>query len=130
MASLQARSSIRRFGFLPLVNRLMSVAVLITLLSAGWVALSFLRSELGRRPSLSGTEVKAREDLSLSASSAEPAPEGVSAGKTSILVYSASGDSDFYHSSSHLPARSERTALSEDAARTRGLKPCPICLRR
>jgi hypothetical protein len=106
----------------------MSVAVLMTLLSAGWVALSFLRSELGRRSS--GTEVKAREELSISASSAEPAVEGVSAGKTSILVYSASGDGDFYHSSSHLPARSERTALSEDAARTRGLKPCPICLRR
>jgi hypothetical protein len=107
----------------------MSVAVLITLLSAGWVALSFLRSELGRRPSLSGTELKARDDLSVSNSGAEAAANNVSTGKASILVYSALGDSDFYHSSSHLPAKAERTALSEEAARSRGLKPCPVCFR-
>jgi hypothetical protein len=130
LASLQARSSIRRPGVLPLINRLMSVAVLVTLLSAGWVALSFLRAEMGRRPSFSGGEVKPREELSISNSSAESATGASSPSKASILVYSAAGDGDFYHNSSHLPARAERTALSEEAARSRGLKPCPVCLRR
>jgi hypothetical protein len=43
------------------------------------------------------------------------------------LVYSCADDKDYYHASSHLPARCERTALSEEAAGQRGLKRCTIC---
>ena len=43
------------------------------------------------------------------------------------LVYSCAADKDYYHASSHLPARCERTALSEEAAGQRGLKRCATC---
>jgi len=128
LASLQAGSSTGRSGLLPLINKLMSLAVLLTLLSAGWVALSFLRSELARRPSVLGTEAKPAEQIAVPAPTAEPGAGSETASKASILVYSASSDDIYYHNSSHLPARARRTALSEAAARGRGLKPCPVCL--
>ena len=43
------------------------------------------------------------------------------------LVYSCAIDKDFYHASTHLPSRCERTALSEEAALQRGLKRCKAC---
>lgn len=45
------------------------------------------------------------------------------------LVYAAPEDKTYYHNPNHLPAVSERSALSEDAARRLGLRPCPICIR-
>ncbi|HXG64142.1 MAG TPA: hypothetical protein VNO70_03485 [Blastocatellia bacterium] len=44
------------------------------------------------------------------------------------LVYSCAGDNRHYHTAGHLPARGERSALSEEAALQRGLKPCPLCI--
>jgi hypothetical protein len=44
------------------------------------------------------------------------------------LVYSCSTDREFYHTSTHLPNRCERTALSEEAAFERNLKPCKTCM--
>jgi hypothetical protein len=43
------------------------------------------------------------------------------------LVYSCVADKDYYHASTHLPARCERTAVSEEAAIKRGLKRCRSC---
>jgi hypothetical protein len=44
------------------------------------------------------------------------------------LVYSCDNDRKYYHTSNHLPTRSARVALSEDAAIKRSLKPCPVCI--
>ncbi len=44
------------------------------------------------------------------------------------LVYSCTGDNEFYHASTHLPSRCQRSALSEEAALRRGLKPCRKCM--
>jgi hypothetical protein len=44
------------------------------------------------------------------------------------LVYSCASDHTNYHTSVHLPANCDRSALSEDAAFQRGLKPCSICM--
>ena len=107
----------------------MSFAVLITLLSAGWMALSFLRSEFTGRPSGSGAESKSRQEAPVSTSSVEPVAESQGAARPSILVYFAASDAVYYHNSTHLHALTGRTALSEQAARSRGLKPCPVCWR-
>jgi len=43
------------------------------------------------------------------------------------LVYSCAADKDYYHVYTHLPARCDRTAVSEQAAIERGLKRCKAC---
>ena len=45
------------------------------------------------------------------------------------LVYAAQSDQRYYHRPNHVPGQGERSALSEEAARRLGLKPCPICIR-
>jgi hypothetical protein len=55
------------------------------------------------------------------------APEDKRAGQQ--LVYSSPSDTVHFHTSTHFTARVRRTAFSQDAARARGLKPCPVCLK-
>ena len=125
MASLQARSPLRSAHPLFVVNKLISVTAFFVLLCVGWVVVSFLKSDAFDRwrhgspdsGSRSAT-VRARE-----AGTAEASPLIAPA----RLVYSCADDKDFFHASTHLPARCERTALSEEAASQRGLKRCQTC---
>jgi hypothetical protein len=45
------------------------------------------------------------------------------------LVYSCATDREFYHTATHIPRQCERTALSEEAAFERNLRPCNICMK-
>lgn len=118
MASLQARSPLRSAHPLFVVNKLVSLTAFIVLLCVGWVVVSFLKSDSFDRWRRGSSD-------SVSASGAAEAKPLIAPAR---LVYSCADDRDYFHASTHLPARCERTALSEEAAGQRGLKRCQICL--
>jgi hypothetical protein len=128
LASLQARSSLRSAHPLIVVNKLISLTAFILLLTAGWIAVNYLRNEVLMR-----WRSPAETTPSAAASASTlPASEAATDAKTARLpvrmVYSCVGDKQFYHNSAHLPAQCDRTAMSEEAARSRGLKRCHVCL--
>lgn len=129
MASLQARSSLRSTHPLLFINKLISLTAFIILLGAGWVAVNYLKNEIITRWH-GTTENKAPSTLNNSAVRIDDAasPETKQLSAPVRLVYSCSEDKDYYHASTHLPSRCERTALSEEAALRRGLKHCRVCL--
>lgn len=123
MASLQARSPLRSAHPLLFVNKAVSLTAFLVLLGAGWIALSYLKSDLVDRWQSGGPR-------SAAASVAVPIEQTASDSKVaspSRLVYSCVDDRDYYHASTHIPARCSRTALSEEAALGRGLKRCKRC---
>jgi len=97
------------------------------MLGVGWVAVSYLKSDaFDRWRNGSPDHVAASKSASVPVK--EIAPADVKAGATPLrLVYSCAADKDYYHASTHLPARCERTAVSEEAAIHRGLKRCRTC---
>ncbi|HEY6330886.1 MAG TPA: hypothetical protein VI756_16260 [Blastocatellia bacterium] len=120
MATLGAQTSIRGH-FLQLVNTGVSLVLFTLLLCVGWIALSYLKS----RPSIH-TQRSVAEPILRNAS---VAPDETQAAPLAVLVYQVSGDNTYYHTSAHLVSPKPRTAMSEQAASKRGLKPCPICMR-
>jgi hypothetical protein len=129
LASLQARSSLRSAHPLLFINKLISLSAFIILLGAGWVAVNYLKNEIITRWH-GATESKAPSNLNNSAVQIDDAAssEAKPLSAPVRLVYSCSEDKDYYHASTHLPSRCERTALSEEAALRRGLKHCRVCL--
>jgi hypothetical protein len=111
------------------VNKLISLIAFLVLLGAGWVALSYLRTEMS-------------DSIRVTSADAQPAPAtapSVKPGETSgvqmntlaapsRLVYSCPAESDYYHTASHMTTRCKRQAVSEEAALRRGLKPCNVCI--
>jgi len=95
------------------------------LLCAGWVALSYIKSDVYDRWESGASQ----QSSTLKSSSAEQAavPDIKSLAPAARLVYSCASDKDYYHASTHLPTRCERTVLSEEAAIGRGLKRCKRC---
>jgi hypothetical protein len=128
VASLQARSPLRSAHPLFFINKLISLAAFLFLLGAGWVALCYLKTEVVAR--WNGTTENASVPSKKSAVRVEAAsaPEVQKLSTPVKLVYSCAGDNDYYHVATHLPARCERSALSEEAALQRGLKRCRICV--
>jgi len=126
VASLQARSPVRSAHPLFFINKIVSLSAFLVMLGAGWVVVSYLKSDAFDRWR-SGTAV------TVSASKAATVPVKESSSESKVLspshrlVYSCAADKDFYHVSTHLPARCERTAVSEEAAIQRGLKRCRTC---
>lgn len=123
MASLQARSSLRSAHPLFVVNKLISLTAFVFLLAAGWVAVNYLKNEVFTRWRSPGNSVS-----SAAVQSGEAASDVKTARPPVRLVYSCATDKQFYHSSTHLPAKCDRTAMSEAAALSRDLKPCHLCL--
>ena len=126
MASLQVRSPLRSAHPL-FLNKIVSLTAFLVLLCLGWVALSYLKSDLVDRARPAATETAIA-----SKSAAVPVKESASAELRPIaaaarLVYSCVDDKEYYHASTHLSARCDRTALSEEAATARGLKRCKAC---
>jgi hypothetical protein len=105
--------------------------VFVFLLAAGWVGLSYLKSDRASR-STAGAQLEkpapastmAVTAIGIQKASADATPLAVPV----HLVYSCKADKDHYHTSAHLPSKCERSALSEQSALQRGLKPCPVCL--
>lgn len=127
MASLQAGSPLRSAHPLFFVNKLVSLVAFIVLLGVGWVVVSFLKSDTFDRWRSGSSDT-----ASASRSAAIPVKETSSAAVKPLtapgrLVYSCAADKDYYHASSHLPARCERTAISEEVAGQRGLRRCKVC---
>jgi hypothetical protein len=127
VASLHAPAYHRNPG--SLLNRLFSLLTFLAIFTIGWVALSYLKSELAGidRPdnhaSGTGTAVTAPQQK-------EPVGSPTPSKTEPVLVYSTAADGVNFHTATHLPSNLERTALSEEAARARGLKPCAICMRK
>ena len=130
MASFQARSSLRSTHLLPFINKLISLSAFTLVLCAGWVALSYLRTEWSHRsnPHASEKPAAALADSNVQTREALPVETRRLAAPVK-LVYSFAGDREFYHVSTHLPPRVERSAISEETALRRGLKPCSVCVR-
>jgi ABC-type uncharacterized transport system YnjBCD permease subunit len=125
LASLQARSSLRSAHPLIVVNKLISLTAFMLLLAAGWVAVNYLKNEVLMRWRTPG---ESTASASVAAPSSDAASDTKAARPPVRMVYSCVGDKQFYHNSTHLPARCDRSAMSEEAARARGLKRCHLCL--
>ena len=131
MPSLQARSPLRSTHPLLLLTKLVYLVAFVFLLAAGWVGLSYLKSD---RASRSSANVQAERAVPASTMSVTAiGSQKASADATQLtapvhLVYSCKVDKDHYHTSAHLPSKCERSALSEQSALQRGLKPCPVCI--
>jgi len=126
VASLQARSPLRSAHPLLFVNKFASLAAFTILLTIGWVALNYLKSDILDRSRNSPPQpATVSQAAAVSLADANPA-ESRQQTTPARLVYSCSSDNEFYHGSTHL-RRCERTALSEEAAVQRGLKRCKIC---
>lgn len=127
MASLQARSPLRSAHPLFFVNKLVSLTAFTLLLGVGWLVVSFLKSDSFDRLRNGSTEtVSSSRSVALPVRDAG-SPEAKTLMTPVRLVYSCADDRDYYHASTHLPARCERTALSEEAAGQRGMKRCKVC---
>lgn len=127
MASLQARSPLRGAHPLFFANKLVSLVAFAVLLCIGWVALSYLKSDLLDR-SRSGSPETVSASKGAVVPIKESDPPDVKPLTTPVrLVYSCSDDRDYYHASTHIAQRCARTALSEEAAIGRGLKRCKSC---
>ena len=127
MASLQARSPLRSAHPLIFLNKFVSLAAFSVLLGVGWVALSYLKSDVFDRSSAGISETAAASKSATVPVSEPGSPQVKVLATPTRLVYSCSIDKDFYHASTHLPQRCERVALSEEAAIQRGLKRCKRC---
>lgn len=127
MASLQARTPLRSAHPLFFVNKLVSLSAFLFLLCAGWLVVSFLKSDsFDRWRSGSSHSVSASKSAVVPVRDAAT-PEAKPLISPARLVYSCVDDKDYFHASTHLPGRCERTALSEEAAGKRGLKRCGVC---
>ena len=132
MASLQARSPLRSAHPLFLINKIISLAAFIVLLGAGWIAVCYLKNEVSNRRSVGADQQPSVTGVSANDSTGRAnqseSVEVKRLAKPVKLVYSCASDHSYYHSSAHLPANCDRSALSEDAAFQRGLKPCSVCM--
>ena len=129
--SLQARSSLRSTHPLILLTKLVYLTVFLFLLAAGWVGLSYLKSDRVSRSSNGGQVEKtaAPPTISVTAIAVERTSVDVIPLPVPVrLVYSCKSDKLYYHTSAHLPSKCERSALSEQSALQRGLKPCSLCI--
>ena len=131
MPSLQARSPLRSTHPLLLFTKLVYLIVFVFLLAAGWVGLSYLKSNRDSRSTAGAHLEKAAPASTMAVTTI--GVQKASADATPLaapvhLVYSCKADKDHYHTSAHLPSKCERSALSEQSALQRGLKPCPVCM--
>ncbi|MGH9763063.1 MAG: hypothetical protein ACREDR_41565 [Blastocatellia bacterium] len=121
MASLRAKSRLPSSRIITVAGRIVSLFLFVALFVAGLIGLSYVRSVIASRSQKANVSTMDLRPVVISSP-----PYATSQFK---LVYSTEGDAKYYHTAAHSPSRSSRSALSEQAARERGLKPCPICFR-
>jgi hypothetical protein len=120
LASLRAKSRLHS-GKSESVNKILSLSGFLILMVVGWIALCYVRSSLGSRSN------STTEPTEAAAAQLPLQPQEQPLVK---LVYSGPADKIYYHNATHVPGNGGRSALSEEAARRLGLRPCPICIRR
>ncbi len=133
MASLQARSPLRSSHPILFLNRLISFTIFASLLCFGWVTLSYIKNQLVAQPNPPATTAAPPTAASPLTDSTvridqQKALDVQRLSSPVKLVYSCANDQEFYHLSTHLPSQTERSALSEEAALKRNLKPCSVCI--
>ena len=126
MASLQARSPLRSAHPL-FFNKLVSLSAFSVLLCLGWIVVSFLKSDTFERWRSGSSNAIAVSKSANGAVRETSSAEVKSMVTPTRLVFACADDKENFHASTHLPARCERTALSEEAAGQRGLKRCGVC---
>jgi hypothetical protein len=127
VASVQGTSPLRSAHPLFLINKLISLVAFIVLIVVGWVVVSFLKSDSFERWRGGSSNTVSASKSTMLAVSETGSVEVKALMARGRLVYSCAADKDYYHASTHLPERCERTALSEEAAGQRGLKRCKVC---
>lgn len=128
MASLQARTPLRNTHPLLIINKFLSFTIFFAILVAGWLGLSYLRTEISSPRTSDRTLAAPPVENRDKAVRAAKSPEVRRLSVPVKLVYSCGKDRKHYHTSNHLPQPCERVALSEEAALKRSLKPCPVCM--
>jgi len=119
LASLRAKR--RLYGSpVEVLNKILSLTGFVILMAAGWIGLCYIKAILEKRPPGSARSGEA----AMAQVSVQPQVQPAVS-----LVYAARADTVYYHKPNHVTGNGERSALSEEAARHLGLKPCPICLR-
>ena len=130
MASLQARSPLRSAQPLIFLNKIVSLILFIILFGAGWVVLSYVKTGMVASDNTGQTSSPAIMDAAANSAQINhsDSPEINRLSMPVRLVYSCAGENESYHTSAHLPSKCEQSALSEEAALRRGLKPCRVCM--
>jgi hypothetical protein len=109
-----------------------SLVVFTFLLAAGWVGLSYLKSDMASRSARAEQLEKPVKPASMAVTATpidrKASPEVVPLAAPVRLVYSCKADKEYYHTSTHLSNKCDKTALSEQSALQRGLKPCSVCM--
>ncbi|MEW6131482.1 MAG: hypothetical protein AB1757_30920 [Acidobacteriota bacterium] len=109
-------------------GRLLSVIFFTAILCLGWAILSYVKNGTFIRKNSLNTGTKQNFIVNNDASTKVNAMATGGATKTSVkparLVYASVSDKKFFHSIKHLTEQNSRIALSEEAAKARGLKPC------
>jgi ABC-type uncharacterized transport system YnjBCD permease subunit len=98
------------------------------LLAAGWVAVNYLKNEVLSRWRSTGETASPAASSAATMQASDAATDAKTARLPVRMVYSCVVDRQFYHNSTHLPTKCDRTAMSEEAALSRGLKRCHLCL--
>lgn len=133
MPSLQARTPMHGFHPLMFISKFISFSLIAVLLCAGWVGVCYVKRELDNRyTTLKPTQVSSASPtpstIGFAKVNAVATPETTTPNKEARLVYSCSSDKEHFHTAKHLPLNCARIALSDTAARERGLKPCSTCI--
>jgi len=130
--SLQSGSHLRSTPTLLLLTKVVSLIVFTFLLAAGWVGLSYLKSDMATRSARAEQLEKpprpASTAVTVTPVDKKASPEVMALATPVRLVYSCKADKEHYHTSTHLSNKCERSALSEQSALQRGLKPCSVCM--
>ncbi len=110
-------------------GRLISIVVFTFILCAGWVVLSYVKNGVVPKksatyPAVNQPPTTSNSKTPVTANALATAPDTQPVSKQPRLVYSSSVDKEYYHALKHLSNQLTRVALSEDAAKERGLKPC------
>ena len=129
MPGVNFKTPLKRSTPFLLFSRFLSIVVFTAILCAGWAVLSYVKNGVAPKktpliPSANQSAPTSNITTPVKANalavSAEPKPSS----KQPRLVYSSSTDKEYYHALKHLSNQLTRIALSEDAAKERGLKPC------
>lgn len=129
MPSVNFKPPLKRFTPFLLFGRFISIIVFTFILCAGWAALSYVKNGVVPKKTALSSAAKppataATINAPVTANGLATSPDTQLQSRQPRLVYSCSTDKEYYHALKHLANQRTRIALSEDAAKERGLKPC------
>jgi hypothetical protein len=107
-------------GLAVVLSKIASLAILAAVVTAAWVAFSFVRT---------GFTSSDDEEVTAAPAVVRPAENAVPP-KREPIVYVAESDETYYHQCGHAPADSPRQAVPASLARSRGFEPCPVCFKK